>query len=42
MQIKPGEAILLASGRPVRVVAVVAVEEEDESPVVGMLKVEAV
>jgi hypothetical protein len=39
--VKPGEPIVLGSGRKVRVVDVVPVEEEG-SPFVGMLGVEAV
>ncbi len=38
--VKPGETIILGSGRRVRVVDVIDVEEEG-SPYVGMLKVEA-
>ncbi|HEV8104936.1 MAG TPA: hypothetical protein VGP69_14495 [Gaiellaceae bacterium] len=41
MMIKPGEEIHLGSGRRFRVVAVVPFEEEDESPFVGLRKVEA-
>jgi len=41
MMIKPGEEIPLDAGQRFRVVAVVPFEEEDESPFVGMLKVEA-
>jgi hypothetical protein len=37
--IKPGETILTGDGRKLRVVDVVAVEE-DESPHVGLLRVE--
>jgi hypothetical protein len=37
----PGEEILLGAGRRFRVVAVVPFEEEDESPFVGLLQVEA-
>ena len=39
--IKPGEEILLGGGQHFRVLDVVAFDEEDESPFVGMLKVEA-
>jgi hypothetical protein len=39
--IKPGEEIHLGAGQRVRVLAVVAFEEEDESPFVGLLQVEA-
>jgi hypothetical protein len=41
MMIKPGEEIHLGPGRRFRVVAVVPFEEEDESPFVGLRKVEA-
>jgi hypothetical protein len=41
MMIKPGEEILLGAGRRFRVVAVVPFDEEDESPFVGLLQVEA-
>jgi hypothetical protein len=41
MMIKPGEEILLGAGRRFRVVSVVPFEEEDESPFVGLLQVEA-
>jgi hypothetical protein len=42
--IKPGEEILVGNGRRFRVVDVVPFEEEDEdeSPFVGLLKVEIV
>ena len=39
--VKPGEEILVGNGRRFRVVDVVPFEEEDESPFVGLLKVEA-
>jgi len=39
--VKPGEEILVGNGRRFRVLDVVAFEEEDESPFVGLLKVEA-
>ena len=39
--IKPGEEILVGNGRRLRVLDVVAFEDEDESPFVGMLTVEA-
>jgi hypothetical protein len=39
--IKPDEEIIAGSNQHFRVVAVVPFEEEDESPFVGMLKVEA-
>jgi hypothetical protein len=41
MMIKPGEEILFGAGRRFRVVAVIPFEEEDESPFVGLLRVEA-
>ena len=41
IMIKPGEEILLGGGQHFRVLYVVAFDEEDESPFVGMLKVEA-
>jgi hypothetical protein len=37
--VKPGETIITGAGRKLRVLAVVPVEEED-SPFVGMLRVE--
>ena len=40
--VKPGEEILVGNGRRFRVLAVVPFEEEDESPFVGLLRVEAV
>ena len=40
--VEPGEEILVGSGRRFRVLAVVPFEEEDESPFVGLLRVEAV
>jgi len=39
--IKPGEEIIAGSNEHFRVVAVVQFEEEDESPFVGLLQVEA-
>jgi hypothetical protein len=39
--IKPGEEILLGAGQRFRLLDVVPFEEEDESPFVGLLKVEA-
>ena len=39
--IKPGEEILVGNGRRFRVLDVVPFEEEDESPFVGLLQVEA-
>jgi hypothetical protein len=41
VMIKPGEDILFGNGRRFRVLDVVAFEEEDESPFVGLLQVEA-
>jgi hypothetical protein len=41
VMIKPGEEIHLGNGRRFRVLAVVPVEEEDASPFVGLLQVEA-
>ena len=41
MMIQPGEEIHVGSGRRFRVVDVVPFEEEDESPFVGLLQVEA-
>ena len=38
--VRPREEILVGNGRRFRVVDVVPFEEEDESPFVGMLKVE--
>ncbi len=40
--IKPGEEIIVGSNRRFRVIDVVPFEEEDESPFVGLLQVEAV
>jgi hypothetical protein len=39
--VRPGEEILVGNGRRFRVLDVVPFEEEDESPLVGLLKVEA-
>jgi hypothetical protein len=39
--IKPGEEIIAGSNERFRVLAVVPLEEEDESPFVGLLQVEA-
>jgi hypothetical protein len=39
--IKPGEEIHLGAGQRFRVVDLVPFDEEDESPYVGMLRVEA-
>jgi hypothetical protein len=39
--IKPGEEIHLGAGQRFRVVDVVPFEEEDESPFLGLLKVES-
>jgi hypothetical protein len=41
MLIKPGEEILVGNGRRFRVLDVVPFEEEDESPFVALLQVEA-
>jgi hypothetical protein len=41
MQIKPGEEIHLGAGQRFRVLDVVPFEEEDQSPFVGLLQVEA-
>jgi hypothetical protein len=41
VMIKPGEEIHGNGGQRLRVVAVVPFEEEDESPFVGLLQVEA-
>ena len=41
VMIKPGEEILVGNGRRFRVLDVVPFEEEDESPFVGLLQVEA-
>ena len=41
MVIKPGEEILLGAGRRFRVLDVVPFDEEDESPFIGLLQVEA-
>ena len=38
--IKPGQEIDLGNGRRFRILAVVPFEEEDESPFVGLLRVE--
>jgi hypothetical protein len=40
--IKPGEEIIAGSNQHFRVVAVVPFDEEDESPFVGMLKIDAI
>jgi hypothetical protein len=39
--IKPGDEIHLVAGQLVRVLDVVPFDEEDESPFVGLLQVEA-
>ena len=39
--VKPGEEILVGNGRRFRVLDVVALEEEGESPLLGLLQVEA-
>ena len=41
VMIKPGEEIHLGAGQRFRVIDVVPFEEEDESPFVGLLQVEA-
>ena len=41
-RIKVGEELFFGGGRRMRVVDVVIFEEEDESPLVGVLQVEAV
>ena len=41
MMIKPGEEIHGSDGQKLRVVDVVPFDEEDESPFVGLLQVEA-
>jgi hypothetical protein len=41
MQMKPGEEIHGSGGERLRVLAVVPFEEEDESPFVGLLQVDA-
>ena len=41
MMIKPGEEIIAGKNERFRVVDVVPFEEEDESPFVGLLHVEA-
>jgi hypothetical protein len=41
VMIKPDEEILFGNGRRFRVVDVVPFEEEDDSPFVGLLQVEA-
>ena len=41
VMIKPGEEIIAGSNRRFRVLDVVPFEEEDESPFVGLLQVEA-
>ena len=41
-QIKPGEVLFFGGGRRFRVVAVVPFDEEDESPFVRLLQVEAI
>jgi len=39
--VKPGEEILVVNGRRFRVLDVVPFDGEDESPFVGLIKVEA-
>jgi hypothetical protein len=41
VRIRPGEEILVGTGRRLRVLDVVPFEDEDESPFVGLLQVEA-
>jgi len=41
VMIHPGQEILVGNGRRFRVLDVVPFEDEDESPFVGLLKVEA-
>jgi hypothetical protein len=41
MMIKPGEEILLGAGQCFRVIDVGPFDEEEESPFVGLLRVEA-
>ena len=41
VMIKPDEEILFGKGRRYRVIDVVPFEEEDESPFVGLIQVEA-
>jgi hypothetical protein len=41
VMIQPGEEILYGNGRRFRVLDVVIFDEEDESPFVGLLQVEA-
>jgi hypothetical protein len=41
MMIRPGEEIIAGNAQRFRVVAVVPFDEEDESPFVGLLKVQA-
>jgi hypothetical protein len=40
VMIKPGEEVLVGNGRRLRVLEVVPFDEGDESPFVGMLRVE--
>jgi hypothetical protein len=39
--IKPGQEILVGNGRRFRVVDIVPLTEEDDSPFVGLLRIEA-
>ena len=39
--IKPGEEIIVGNGRRLRVIDVVPIEEDDNSPLAGLLRVEA-
>ena len=41
LMIKPGEEILLGAGKRFRLLDVVPFEDDDESPFVGLLQVEA-
>ena len=41
VMIRPGEEIFVGAGQRLRVVDVVPFDEEDESPFVGLLQVEA-
>jgi hypothetical protein len=42
VMLKPGEEIFVGNGRRLRVLAAVSFEEQDESPFVGLLQVEAI
>jgi hypothetical protein len=41
VMIKPGQEILVGNGRRFRVVDIVPLHEEDDSPFVGLLRIEA-